>query len=172
MSSSPLAPADRDFLIEHFSDDLQDVRAIAARDTRGRPTVVQVAPLRTGRRGDRTPCPTTFWLVCPDAKRRVSHLEAAGWIGRLEARVAEDADLRARFHEDHRRYARRRAAAVTPEEQAFLAERDWLAPFDASGIGGIRNPDAIKCLHLHWAHHLVEGSLVGEWITALLEGRE
>ena len=31
-----------------------------------------------------------IWLTCPELKRRISALEDAGWVEKLEARLAED----------------------------------------------------------------------------------
>jgi len=39
------------------------------------------------------------------------------------------------------------------------------------GIGGIADRATVKCLHLHYAHHLARGSALGEAIDALGEIR-
>ena len=71
---------------------------IAARDARtGEPTVVLLYPLtrpaperrRGGADKDWEPFPTTFWLTCPALKARVSALEDARWVEKIEKRLAE-----------------------------------------------------------------------------------
>ena len=40
------------------------------------------------------------------------------------------------------------------------------------GVGGLRVPEQVKCLHLHYAHFLATGdNLVGEWCENELEAR-
>ncbi|HIC96436.1 TPA: DUF501 domain-containing protein, partial [Candidatus Bipolaricaulota bacterium] len=31
-------------------------------------------------------------------------------------------------------------------------------------IGGLADWDKVKCLHLHYAHHLARGNIVGRWV--------
>ncbi len=126
-------------------------------------------PLRRDR-GRPEPFPTRHWLRCPNVSGAIARLEYAGGVRRIEALIAADPDLRARVHADHRTYAAERWSALTP------ADRDWvtsagLAPaLRETGIGGIRDPDRVKCLHLHWAHHLVTGgSAIGEQIDELAD---
>jgi hypothetical protein len=104
---------------------------IACRCSAGRPVVVeQPATTPTGE-----PFPTAFWLCCPGLIRRVSDLESAGGVRALEERLAEDPALAAAFDE-----ARERHRLLRPEY--------------GLGIGGVRAPRAVKCLHAHVAFAL------------------
>jgi hypothetical protein len=39
-----------------------------------------------------------------------------------------------------------------------------------TGVGGVRYPNQIKCLHQHYAHHLATGnSLIGSWVQQVLD---
>jgi hypothetical protein len=101
----------------------------------GLPVVVAVPPLLD----DGTPFPTRYWLTCPLAVRRVSRLESAGEIKRLERRRLEDSDFEAALSGAHARYE---------------LERDRLLPLDAQrrprgGVGG--SASGVKCLHAHYA---------------------
>ncbi|CAN5800645.1 DUF501 domain-containing protein [soil metagenome] len=103
----------------------------------GLPVVVQVPPILD----DGTPFPTTFWLTCPLAVKRVSRLESAGEIKRFEERRRHDSAFESALIEAHRRYA---------------LERDRLVPANtdhraSGGVGGAAV--GIKCLHAHYADH-------------------
>nr|BAL55790.1 hypothetical conserved protein [uncultured Acetothermia bacterium]BAL55876.1 hypothetical conserved protein [uncultured Acetothermia bacterium]BAL57103.1 hypothetical conserved protein [uncultured Acetothermia bacterium]BAL58812.1 hypothetical conserved protein [Candidatus Acetothermum autotrophicum] len=129
----------------------------------GYPAVVRVAPLL--RENDSVePFPTLFWLTCPILREQISRLEEHGVIAQLEAEIARDAELRARYFEDHRRYAHERFALLSPEEKKLLEERGWLESLRDRGIAGIADFRTVKCLHAHYAHHLARGSAVGRWL--------
>ncbi len=104
---------------------------VACRCAAGRPVVVE-QPATTP---DGAPFPTAFWLCCPGLIRAVSVLEGEGGVRALEDRIAADPALAAAFAE-----AQARHRALRPEH--------------ALGIGGVRNAQAVKCLHAHVAFAL------------------
>jgi hypothetical protein len=122
----------------------------------GLPVVVRVPPILD----DGTPFPTLYWLTCPLAIGRISRLEGAGGIRRLEQKAEADAGF---------------GDSLIGAGAAYEAERDSLLPPGASpaptgGVGGTRA--GIKCLHAHYAHHRAGGEnpvgdLVGKWIEPL-----
>lgn len=97
--------------------------------------------------------PTRYWLVDRKLVRAVGRLESIGGVNQAEA-------------------------AVDPEElqdmhDAYAAERDRLIPTDhegprpSGGVGGTRK--GVKCLHAHYANHLVGlADPVGRWVQARL----
>ena len=104
-----------------------------------------------------TPFPTLYWLADEDLVKRISHIERQGWIKRFEARIADDPELTNAFRADHRSYIEERWAMLTDEDQKHaeglgLRER---------GIGGLLDFGKVKCLHLHYAHHLARSNTVG-----------
>jgi exopolyphosphatase / guanosine-5'-triphosphate,3'-diphosphate pyrophosphatase len=117
----------------------------------GHPLVIRNHPLdREGR-----PFPTLYWLTCPVAVKVIARLESDGWIARLNRRAEEDDGFRQRLERAHAEYARERGQVV---EEAG----EW------GGVGGIRR--GLKCLHAHYAHHLVGGNdPVGEWVAEHVE---
>ena len=122
---------------------------VVVRRNDGTPRVIRNEPLLL----DGTPMPTRYWLVDPDDRRVVGHLEAAGGVRRAEGTVDAEA-LRAA----HDRYAAERDGAVPPDH-------DGPAPF--GGVGGTRR--GVKCLHAHYAWHLAGGDdPVGAWVAAEL----
>ncbi len=115
-------------------------RAVAHRCPCGLPDVVETAP----RLADGTPFPTLYYLTCPRATGAVSGLESAGLMREMSARLAEDRDLAARYRAAHERYlARRESIENVPE----------IAGVSAGGM-----PTRVKCLHVHLAQSLAEGT--------------
>jgi len=114
-------------------------RAVAHRCPCGLPDAVETSP----RLPDGTPFPTLYYLTCPRASSAVSALESSGLMREMNARLAEDADLAARYRRAHERY---------------LARRDEITPVpEIAGVSAGGMPGRVKCLHVHLAHRLAEG---------------
>ena len=115
------------------------------------PAVLRVSPVLE----DGTPFPTTFWLACPLAARRVSTLEADGVMDGLTTRLAGDRDLGADYAAAHERY---------------VAFRDRLGPPVPRNPSAGGMPDRVKCLHALYAHHLAtDDNPIGEWVAGQVE---
>ncbi len=141
-------------------DDLERIARQLGRAPRARPRVVarcaggwplaveQPALDDAGR-----PFPTTFWLTCPRLVHAVGRLEDVGGVAALEQRLATEPALAASFAD-----GRRRQIALRPA----LGEL---------GIGGVRDPARVKCLHAHAAFALgAPPYAVGEAILAEAAG--
>lgn len=111
---------------------------VAARCHLGLPVVIKVPP----HLDDGTPFPTTYWLTCPLASKRVGRLEAAGGVKAAEDRIAADSVFADRHRAAAERYRRDRDAMLGPEAPAYLPD---------GGVGGTRR--GVKCLHAHYADH-------------------
>lgn len=137
-----------------------DVRnEVATRCPAGHPQVLRCHPLRAG---DRViPFPTLFWLVCPQLVEAVSRLEHTGWIDRLQSRLADDDEFADAVSRDHDAYVAARFTQFTEAERERVRNSGLEDDFRERGIGGIRNRRSVKCLHLHYAHHLAMGSVLG-----------
>ena len=101
----------------------------------GLPVVSRVPPILD----DGTPFPTTYWLSCPLALRRIGRIEAVGGVKAMDARAASEADFGARLAAAHARYA--------AERDAMNPELEGRRP--RGGVGGARR--GVKCLHAHYA---------------------
>ena len=137
------------------------VEGIACRCRFGCPQVVMVHPVVDG-----TPFPTLYWLTCPHLRRAVSALESAGWVARLEDEVRRDDELCAELERAHRVYIELRAARLSAEDRATLAERGMLRGLLDRGIGGVADLRCVKCLHLHVAHALAGENPIGASVLA------
>ena len=139
---------------------------IATRCPAGHPQVLRCHPLRQG--GERfEPFPTLFWLVCPQLTYALSRLEHEGWITKLQERLASDEAFRAAVERDHTAYGEERWSLLVDEERAEVERRGMAHELRARGIGGIRDRSTVKCLHLHYAHHLARGSAIGRALDEL-----
>lgn len=117
----------------------------------GHPLVICNAPFDA----DGHPFPTRYYLTCPVAVKAVSRIESTGQIATFNGQMAEDEVFAAAVHGAHAAYARDRAAAAQQAEP-------W------GGVGGTRT--GVKCLHAHYAYHLVGGEdPVGAWVAEQVE---
>jgi uncharacterized protein len=133
--------------------------AVAARCPFGFPAVVEDLPYDEAGR----PFPTLYYATCPTLVAAVSRVESGGGVARWTARLAAEPEL-ARSAAD--------AAADSAVRRTDLA-RTWdLSMVDggaslATGVGGVSDLLAVKCLHAHVAHALARpGYVLGEAIVA------
>lgn len=119
------------------------------------PVVIVVPP----HLDDGTPFPTTYWLTCPLASRRIGRLESAGGVKAAERRLAADPELTRRHEVTMRRYAAQRDARIDA-----LVDR----PRPSGGVAGAMA--GVKCLHAHYADFVAgNDNVVGEWTAAEIE---
>lgn len=131
--------ADRAVVAAQLGRPPRGTAAVAHRCPCGLPDVVETTP----RLADGTPFPTLYYLTCPRAVAACSRLESGGLMRQMNARLAEDPELAARYRAAHADYlARREALAPVPELRGVSA-------------GGM--PGRVKCLHALLAHALAAG---------------
>ena len=137
--------------------------AVAARCPFGFPAVVEDLPYD----GRGRPFPTLYYCTCPTLVAAVGRLESGGGVARWTARLAAEPGL-ARAAAD--------AAADSAVRRADLVHAHRLTMVDGgasltSGVGGVRDLLAVKCLHAHVAHALARpGYALGEAILAEVAG--
>ncbi len=129
----------------------------------GYPQVVTVYPLI-----DKKPFPTIFWLTCPYLAREIDHLEAEGWIVRMEVKLRADEGLALCLQEAHKAYIAERAHLLSSQDRAFLEEAGMLNSLLEKGIGGTADFSRVKCLHLHVAHALARENPIGKLVLRAL----
>ncbi|GAA4856483.1 DUF501 domain-containing protein [Saccharopolyspora cebuensis] len=152
--TAPVGDDDREAVARQLGRPPRGLRAIAARDAGGEPTVVQTHP----RLEDGTPFPTLYYLTAPGLVAVCSTLEAEGLMREFADRLDSDADLAERY-----RYA----------HESYLAERDALESLGTRvSAGGM--PDRVKCLHVHVGHALAAGpgvNPVGDEVLDIIADR-
>ena len=133
--------------------------AVAVRCPFGFPAVVEDLPYDEAGR----PFPTLYYATCPTLVAAVSRLESDGGVARWTARLTAEPEL-ARSAAD--------AAADAAVRRTDLVRAHDLAAVDggaslATGVGGVSDLLAVKCLHAHAAHALARpGYVLGEAIVA------
>jgi hypothetical protein len=165
MESIPLI--DRNAVAAQIGRRPRGLLGVPVRCSYGYPQVIRVRPLIEGE-----PFPTLFWLTCPYLVKEVDRLEAVGWIGRLEKRLAEDEALRAGMERAHRRYVEARSALLSEGERRTIESRGLASGLLEKGIGGIADRRRLKCLHLHVAHALADENPVGAIVLGKLSAIE
>ncbi len=97
--------------------------------------MIETAPLIDG-----LPFPTLFWLTCRRASAAIGRLESSGVMETLRERVRTDEVF---------------ADALRAAEADYKLRRDAMHVLPGY-IGGAPS-GSVKCLHVHYAHHLVCG---------------
>jgi len=135
------------------------IEALAATDGDGTPLVLRMAPIVDGK-----PFPTLYWLSSERLKVELSHIEAAGVIKQLEARLQEDEAFRQAYHASHRDYIDARWQLMSEAQRAQVEQLGYAEVLRTRGIGGIANHDQVRCLHTQYAHHLCGNNVIGQWV--------
>jgi uncharacterized protein len=136
--------------------------AVPARCPFGFPAVVEDLPYDAGGR----PFPTLYYCTCPTLVAAVSRLESGGGVARWTARLAEEPALALSAAD---------AAADEAVRRSDLVREYALTVVDSgaslsSGVGGVSDLLAVKCLHAHVAHALARpGYVLGEAMLAEAE---
>ena len=135
---------------------------VVARCPFGLPAAVETLPYDAGGR----PFPTLFYLTCPTLTAAVSRLESGGGVQAWSARLAAEPGLA--------RTVRAAASAARRRRRELVRRYDlWMVDDGASlttGVGGVGDVLAIKCLHAHVAHALAHPSyVVGRGVLAEAE---
>ena len=146
---------DRNVVAAQIGRPPRSVVEVVARCHLGLPVVIAVPPLLD----DGTPFPTTYWLTCPLAAKRIGRIEAAGGVRTAELMLAEDPAMLAAHEAAMDRYRDEREARI-PE--GYGGHRP------SGGVGGTRA--GVKCLHAHYAYTAAENANpIGAWTAEQIE---
>ena len=139
------------------------VMGIASRDRLFRPTVITNKPVVF--EGEKwIPFPTLYWLIDPRLNKQIADIERTGGVRAIEALLESDEALMRQHLRDNRDYAGTRWALLSRDEQQIAGAQGLVAVLQQSGIGGVANHRAVKCLHAQYAYHLAHhkgGTAVG-----------
>lgn len=161
MTSDVISPEQMQLIARQLGRTPRGIAAIAHQTDLGIPVVLRMESLV-----DDEPFPTLYWLCSRDLHREIAHIETAGWVKKLEDELQEDAELRARFAANHRDYVRQRWEYMQAAQRQRIDALGFHALFDRYGIGGIAQWDKIRCLHMHYAHHLCGENIIGQRLDA------
>ncbi len=151
------------YITDALDREPRGLREIVGWNDAGQPAVIRVAPVVDGK-----PFPTLYWLIDPQWNLLLDRLEASGQIAALQAMVDQSATLRSRMREDHALYRDARDRFMTLEEKQFLEAGGMMSAFTERGIGGIVDPDRVRCLHTWYAAHWVQPNSIGGLIDDIV----
>ncbi len=138
----------------------EGVQEIPIRGKDGRPVVIRVRSMVRGK-----PFPNLYWLTDPILKKEIDKLEASGIIKNLENVILkEDESFKDQLIQDHKNYIKLRLIHMKDEEDVENIKPEYLEALKSKGIGGLSDYTRVRCLHMHYAHYLVSGNSVGEWL--------
>jgi len=85
-------------------------------------------------------------------------------VKQLEQQLQNDPKWMAAYQENQRAYVAERWANCSAQDLKQLAQLGYTALFDTYGIGGLRDWQQIRCLHMQYAHHLCGHNVIGQWL--------
>lgn len=147
--------------------------AIVCRCSYGFPKIILLDPVTDHANFNKTlnyeSISNILWLTCPFLNKQIHELENSGAIEKIQKYINSERPLREEMSDAHAHYyyLRKRVynaffGEIYPEEQIKVFN---------TGIGGIRDTDSVKCLHIHFCHyHLCNENLVGLITTEMLKG--
>ncbi|TNF31864.1 MAG: DUF501 domain-containing protein [Deltaproteobacteria bacterium] len=151
---------DLNTITQQLGREPEGVQEIPIRGKDGRPVVIRVRSMVRGK-----PFPNLFWLTDPILKKEIDKVEATGLIKNLENEILKaDEDFKNRLIQDHINYIELRLKYMQEEEDLKDLRPEYLEALKTKGIGGLSDYSRVRCLHMHFAHYLVSGNSVGEWL--------
>ena len=161
--------ADQQYVTACLGRAPQGVVGVAARRPAGEPTVIINLPLQP-HADSWQPFPTLYWLVDPTLNTTIAEIERKGGVRAIEEALAEDSELLKAHREDNASYAMARWALLDDREKQAATELGVRDMLEHSGVGGVANHDAVKCLQAQYAFHLARHK-VGTTVGRLVEER-
>lgn len=160
MNSTTITEKDRETLRQQLGREPEGAQEILVRDQFGAPRVVRVSPLVNGK-----PFGSFYWLSCPRLKKAIDHLEASGLIQKIQSEILEkDDDFYGRLKKNHEKYIQDRLRYLEQDGLNEQVQENMWESLKERGIGGVQNFRSIRCLHMHYAQHLVDENIIGQYL--------
>ena len=156
-----------DFVTERLGREPRGFCDVSAFNEKGQPAVIRVSSVVDGK-----PFPTLFWLIDAEISLKIDRLEAAGWIAELQKMVYESSAIKLQMKQAHEAHNKLRNGFLGEEERMLLESRGMMSALSDRGIGGIQEPDRIRCLHTWYAAHMVEPNCVGVAVDQLMDSTD
>lgn len=131
---------------------------IPVRDEQGNPVVAQISPVVEGK-----PFPTMYWLVGPQVYKDISEVEGKGFTKIIQQKVNSSPDLRADLASIHESYCADRVRYFNDLELSLPA--NMMSMITQTGVGGVKEKQYIRCLHMFYAYHLIKPHVIGRIIS-------
>ena len=131
------------------------ILSVVKRNPSNIPQVIKVNPFVR-----KAPFPTMYWLVCPELSKKISQLEASGFIKDLENEVSESKTLSESLFKIHESYRKEREDLY--KELKLEVSESMEKTISQTGVGGVADFSRVRCLHMFYAYHLVKENFVGK----------
>lgn len=111
-----------------------------------------------------------IWLTCPYLNNKIHELENASYIKKIKAIIQENTLFTNMMLRAHADYFYTRNLIFKKYAHSVLSACGNELDLTETGIGGMRDLNAIKCLHLHYCHYtLCKDNIAGLITSRLLE---
>lgn len=147
----------QEMILKQLGREPHGMVGIAVQNEQGIPLVLQMELLANDK-----PFPTLYWLSSKDVYQAIAEIETAGAVKELEQELENNPELLERHLADQQRYVDLRWASASDQQKQRIEELGFLPLYSKYGIGGISQWDKIRCLHMHYAYHLAQGTALGE----------
>lgn len=155
-----ISEKDREIIKKQLGREPVGAQKVLVRDSFGAPRVIRVSPLVDGK-----PFGSFYWLSCPVLKKEIDHLEAGGLIQKIQTEILDvNEEFLNELIKNHESYIEDRLRYLKEDglwDQ--VAENMWPS-IKERGVGGVQNFKSIRCLHMHYAHHLVSQNVIGKYL--------
>lgn len=155
--TNTLSQADVETITQQLGRTPSGIRSVAHYSPHGTPQVLEMETWVFEQ-----PFPTLYWLSSSAIDKALARIESQGVVKELEQRIKDDEELRAAYYKSHEDYIARRWQAMSPEHKDIIEAKGFTHLFETLGIGGIKNWDQIRCLHMQYAHHLAGNNIIGQ----------
>jgi uncharacterized protein len=91
-----------------------------------------------------------MWLTCPYLNNKIHEIENASWLKKIREIIQKDDEFKSLMLAANANYYFLRSIVFRKYAESMLTQEG--INLSKSGIGGIRDLESLKCLHLHFCH--------------------
>lgn len=148
------------------------VFGIILRCSNGFPQVVVLNPVAEVSNGEvhKRAFENILWLTCPSLREKIDDVEDSGMRERAGELLKNDRGMASLMTDAHAHYYYFRKEIYRRASGKEYSES--MIPLFDTGIGGIKDPTEVRCLHMHYAHYrLCPSNVVGRAVEKII-GKE
>lgn len=165
MSNSEVSQEDWLIVKELLGREPEGLREVMVRNDQGVPAVVRVASMNRTK-----PFPNMYWLTDKKICKAIDQIESTGFVKTLENEIIpQDPELQQQLIKDHQNYIDKRWKYFEQEFDLNEISDLYKNALKTKGIGGLMKYTRVRCLHMHFAHYLVDGNAIGHLIDEKFE---
>ncbi|MBT7609262.1 MAG: DUF501 domain-containing protein [Bacteriovoracaceae bacterium] len=136
----------------------EGLQEIVYRDSKKDPVVLRVTSIVRGK-----PFPNMYWLSDKSLCKAIDKIESHGFVKELEnIIIPQNEILKEKINLNHQQYIQKRWNYFIAEHNIKTILPAYVESLKTKGIGGLSKFKRVRCLHMHYAHYLVDGNSIGE----------